>query len=477
MIFDLPVLSVKQTHELSNTHKICLQLIVSSKEEDSSDSSICIHEDKWIIDMGDRGIAEEDTHILEYFKEGKVGWHNNLTGDSLYIPVPNSNSIPGNRTLISNNNTKLHGEMDGTLQRSMQDASRNLDKAVECNAEMESHSSGHIKETTSDRSRDVASTLEEAVKSGDVVPAGHTAVRADDADNGAGKMASISDTNKMEPPQMPGAVKAAPPPPPPMPGAAKAAPPPPPPMPGAAKTAPPPPPPMPGAAKGAPPPPPPMPGAAKGAPPPPPMPGAPSSNHVLSNSEEKPEEQVSKKLKLKQLHWDKIRNVDENTVWQESVDQPKIDLDELENMFQILELRVKKTAPKQEEIHFIDQKRAYMISIELSGIRKPFHEIKGALMEADDSSLTVDNLYALSRAIPNKNELQDIEEYLSGKHIKYRGLSDPGRLGIVERYFAEIKDVPRLNERITCMLFARTAEGVFEKVSFIPSFVPYGMPA
>ena len=475
MIFDLPVLSVKQTHELSNTHKICLQLIVSSKEEDSSDSSICIHEDKWIIDMGDRGIAEEDTHILEYFKEGKVGWHNNLTGDSLYIPVPNSNSIPGNRTLISNNNTKLHGEMDGTLQRSMQDASRNLDKAVECNAEMESHSSGHIKETTSDRSRDVASTLEEAVKSGDVVPAGHTAVRADDvlpegyiavksgdvvpaghtavraddADNGAGKMASISDTNKMEPPQMPGAVKAAPPPPPPMPGAAKAAPPPPPPMPG----------------------------AAKGAPPPPPMPGAPSSNHVLSNSEEKPEEQVSKKLKLKQLHWDKIRNVDENTVWQESVDQPKIDLDELENMFQILELRVKKTAPKQEEIHFIDQKRAYMISIELSGIRKPFHEIKGALMEADDSSLTVDNLYALSRAIPNKNELQDIEEYLSGKHIKYRGLSDPGRLGIVERYFAEIKDVPRLNERITCMLFARTAEGVFEKVSFIPSFVPYGMPA
>jgi formin 2 len=201
-----------------------------------------------------------------------------------------------------------------------------------------------------------------------------------------------------------------------------------------------------------------MPGAAK---------GAPLSYQVLRNSEDKPAEQISKKLKLKQLHWDKLRNVDEHTAWQESVEQPKIDLDELESMFQILELRTKKTEPKQKEIHFVDQKRAYMISIELSGIRKPFHEIKGALMESDDSSLTVDNLYALSRAIPQKHELQDIEEYLAGKHIKYKGLSDPARLGVVERYFAEIRDVPRLNERIACMLFARTAEGVFEKVSFM----------
>ena len=177
-------------------------------------------------------------------------------------------------------------------------------------------------------------------------------------------------------------------------------------------------------------------------------------------------ESERKKIKLKQLHWNKIRAVDDNTVWQQPQDEhPKINFNELENMFQILEVKsCKKSQSKRlEEVRFVDQKRAYMISIELSGIRKPFSEIKEALMNADDSSLTVDNLHALSRSLPEKNELRDITEYLEGKHMKYRGISDPSKLGIVERYFSEIQHVPRLEERIRCMLFARTAETVLEK--------------
>ena len=181
---------------------------------------------------------------------------------------------------------------------------------------------------------------------------------------------------------------------------------------------------------------------------------------------------VVQSVKLKQLHWDKLKVADENTVWRRSSEtseadphDPLIDFDELENLFQILEVKSNATrAKKNEEILFVDQKRAYTISIELSGIRKPFGEIKDALMNADDSSLTVDNLHALSRALPERNELRDIDDYLQGKHIKYRGMSDPMRLGIVERYFAEIRDVPRLEERIKCMLFARTAESTLDKV-------------
>ncbi len=139
-------------------------------------------------------------------------------------------------------------------------------------------------------------------------------------------------------------------------------------------------------------------------------------------------------------------------------------------MFRILEGRVTKAKiNKSEEITFVDKKRAYMISIELSGIRKPFSEIKQALMNADDSSLTVDNLHALSRSVPEKNELLDISDYLEGKHVKYRGMSDPAKLGIVERYFAEIKDVPRLHQRIRCMLFSRTVEGIMDKVGWVMS--------
>ena len=180
---------------------------------------------------------------------------------------------------------------------------------------------------------------------------------------------------------------------------------------------------------------------------------------------------VQPSIKLKQLHWDKLKVADENTVWRRPSDSSEgepdalIDFDELENLFQILEVKANATrAKKHEEVLFVDQKRAYTISIELSGIRKPFTEIKEALVNADDSSLTVDNLHALSRSLPERNELRDIDEYLRGKHIKYRGMSDPRRLGIVERYFAEIRDVPRLEERIKCMLFARTAESTLEKV-------------
>ena len=237
------------------------------------------------------------------------------------------------------------------------------------------------------------------------------------------------------------------------------------------------PPPMPGAAgKAAPPPPPPMQGM--NGPPPPPMPGTsgasavpPTGASALPIPPAVLAPQVQPSIKLKQLHWDKLKVADENTVWRrhsassEGEHDSLIDFGELENLFQILEVKSNSTrAKKNEEVLFVDQKRAYTISIELSGIRKPFGEIKDALMNADDSALTVDNLHALSRSLPERNELRDIDDYLRGKHIKYRGISDPRRLGIVERYFAEIRDVPRLEDRIKCMLFARTAESTFERL-------------
>lgn len=290
------------------------------------------------------------------------------------------------------------------------------------------------------------------------------------------------------PPLPPGSKKAAPPPPPPLPGAAaagkKAAPPPPPPMPGAAAgkkgAPPPPPPPMPGAGgKKAPPPPPPPPphgaGSAKGKgppPPPPPLPGKKlaqeQQSSVVEAVSEQPVEEpepVVPKRKLKALHWDKLKAAQEGTVWKKraSTDsaQPRIDFEELESLFQILEnsaatRKVGATSRLEQEVRLVEHRRAHNISIELSGIRKPFAEIKSALLSMDDSALTVEQLQALSRAVPDDSERREVESYLSGKHPKYKGIKDPARLGTVERYFAEIKDVPRLGERIGCLLFSRT---------------------
>ena len=281
------------------------------------------------------------------------------------------------------------------------------------------------------------------------------------------------------PPLPPGSKKAAPPPPPPLPGAAagkKAAPPPPPPMPGAAGkkgAPPPPPPPKPGAGgkKAAPPPPPPPGAKGKGPPPPPPLPGKKLSQEPASTVEETApqpvveEEPVVPKRKLKALHWDKLKAAQEGTVWKKraSTDtaQPRIDFEELESLFQILEnsaatRKVGVASRLEQEVRLVEHRRAHNISIELSGIRKPFAEIKSALLSMDDSALTVEQLQALSRAVPDDSERREVESYLAGKHPKYKGIKDPSRLGTVERYFAEIKDVPRLGERIGCLLFSRT---------------------
>ena len=297
------------------------------------------------------------------------------------------------------------------------------------------------------------------------------------------------------PPLPPGSKKAAPPPPPPLPGAAKkAAPPPPPPLPGAAKkAAPPPPPPMPGAAKkGAPPPPPPMPGAGgkkappppppppgakgKGAPPPPPMPGKKLEQEQQPANVAPPPEPEPPRRKLKALHWDKLKAAQEGTVWhrppttEEVESQPRIDFEELESLFQILEIsNVAKQvgSTKVEEIRLVEQRRAHNICIELSGIRKPFAEIKAALLSMDDRALTVEQLQALSRAVPDDTERRDIEDYLAGRHPKHPKMSDTSRLGTVERYFAEIKDVPRVGQRIASLLFARTYNATKETVRCI----------
>lgn len=45
-----------------------------------------------------------------------------------------------------------------------------------------------------------------------------------------------------------------------------------------------------------------------------------------------------------------------------------------------------------------------------------------------------------------------------------RGMSDVDRLGTVERYFVEVKGIPRLAERIRCFIFSRTYAATRTKV-------------
>ena len=59
-------------------------------------------------------------------------------------------------------------------------------------------------------------------------------------------------------------------------------------------------------------------------------------------------------------------------------DEPAINYDELETLFQIMESSAlrKLTKARVAEIRLIEHRRAHNISIELSGIRKPYNEIR-----------------------------------------------------------------------------------------------------
>lgn len=76
----------------------------------------------------------------------------------------------------------------------------------------------------------------------------------------------------------------------------------------------------------------------------------------------------------------------------------------------------------------------------------------------------VENLQSLSRAVPDDTERRDIESYLAGKHPKYKGMSDPTKLGTVEQYFLEIMDIPRLQQRIEAYVFSKSFGTTKEKV-------------
>ncbi|KFM27333.1 Formin-like protein 1 [Auxenochlorella protothecoides] len=172
------------------------------------------------------------------------------------------------------------------------------------------------------------------------------------------------------------------------------------------------------------------------------------------------QQQLAQKLRLKQLHWDKLKAAGEGTVWRLAREQHlSMNFEELEALFQILEnnaLKKLTSGAKSDEVRLVEHRRAHNICIELSGIRRPFADIKAALVSMDAGALSVEQLSALSRAVPDDSERRDLELYLQGSHPKHRGVSDPDRLGTVERYFLEIKDIPRLAQRIRCLIFSRT---------------------
>ena len=107
-----------------------------------------------------------------------------------------------------------------------------------------------------------------------------------------------------------------------------------------------------------------------------------------------------------------------------------------------------KTSTKAAVTTLLDFNRANNIAIMLARIKMPYSEIKDAILEFDDEKLSVENLRSIKQYVPTNEDIELVKEYYG----------DLSTLGNAENYFREIMVIPRMSERLNCMIFRRRFE-------------------
>ncbi|CAI2175942.1 18087_t:CDS:10 [Funneliformis geosporum] len=157
---------------------------------------------------------------------------------------------------------------------------------------------------------------------------------------------------------------------------------------------------------------------------------------------------------LKQLFWSKISNLEvNNTVWKDIQDEDiPLNTNELDELFSktvaVTSENGIKVSVKATVTTLLDFNRANNIAIMLARIKMPYSEIKNAILELDDEKLSVENLRSIKQYVPNSEEIELVKEYDG----------DLSTLGNAENYFREIMIIPRMSERLNCMIFRRRFE-------------------
>ncbi|THG98335.1 hypothetical protein EW026_g3828 [Hermanssonia centrifuga] len=88
------------------------------------------------------------------------------------------------------------------------------------------------------------------------------------------------------------------------------------------------------------------------------------------------------------------------------------------------------------------------IKLDHPGIRK-------AILELDDEKLTIDELRAIGKQLPTSEE---------ASVTRLKDFENVGRLAKADQYFAQIMTIPRLSERLDCMLYRRKLEIEIEEI-------------
>eukprot|EP01135_Chromosphaera_perkinsii_P005805 Nk52_evm5s366 gene=Nk52_evmTU5s366 len=247
------------------------------------------------------------------------------------------------------------------------------------------------------------------------------------------------------PPPPPPPAIGGPPPLPPPPAIMGGPPPPPPPPPPPAIGGPPPPPPPPNMGGAPPPPPPPLPGASSvGGPPPPPPP-------PVGMPGQKLKKKYCPSVQMRRMNWSKLPPLKiKSTIWEKLNEMKWEDQKE----FQSLEAMFCSKKPKEVSASrgyvetskpllssVLDSKKAYNISIMVGTLRMPIADIREGILTLNESVIKVETLNLLSRYLPSHEEMEGLKNYPA--HM----------LSLPDKFAAEVCSIPRMEQRLQCMLF------------------------
>ncbi|KAJ4960374.1 hypothetical protein NE237_020284 [Protea cynaroides] len=182
---------------------------------------------------------------------------------------------------------------------------------------------------------------------------------------------------------------------------------------------------------------------APGAPPPPRPPGGPPP----------PIRPDTTSGKLKALHWVKVPQVLQGSLWaelqryEEPPTAPEFDVSEIESLFSITVSKPRggrnPAGSKPHRVHLIDSKRTYNVEIMLTKVKMPLPDLMSAALALDDSILDVDQVENLIKSCPTKEEMELLKGYSDDKE----------KLGKCEQLFLELMKVPRMESKLRVFFF------------------------
>lgn len=132
----------------------------------------------------------------------------------------------------------------------------------------------------------------------------------------------------------------------------------------------------------------------------------------------------------------------------------QVDLTDLEDVFSLDPAPPKPVntsnagKPKVQQVTtMLDITRANNVAIMLKTLKLSPVAICEAILAVDDTRLSAEDLVAISKQLPTVEEANRIKDF-----------GDVSKLAEADRYFSEILKIPRLQERLSCMIYRRRLE-------------------